>query len=226
MKMKRMLLSVSCFAVLLSLAPGLLAQDLSQYRSFSVGTNLATVLKLTDQKLTDVKMIYSRAALLQELTWWPPYFRGSHSQTDSVEQIHFSFYGGQLYKISVTYNRTAIEGFTIEDMVQSISANYGTPIKAASETTRLTSDRFDSRQKVIASWEDPLYTVNLVRLSYSDAFGVVIFSKSLAAKAESAIAEAVKLEEQERPQKEADQRKKESDDLEMARQRNRKMFRP
>jgi hypothetical protein len=65
-----------------------------------------------------------------------------------------------------------------------------------------------------------------VRLSYSDAFGVVIFSKSLAAKAESAIAEAVKLEEQERPQKEADQRKKESDDLEMARQRNRKMFRP
>lgn len=224
--MKRMLLSVSCFAVLLILAPGLLAQDLSQYRSFSVGTNLATVLKLTDQKLADVRVIHGHASLIQELTWWPPYFRGSHSQTDSVEQIHFSFYSGQLYKISVTYNRTAIEGFTIEDMVQSISANYGTPIKTASETSPSTSDRFDSRQKVIASWEDPLYTVHLVRLSYSDAFGLVIFSKRLEAIAESAIVEAAKMEEQERPQKEADQRKKEADDLEMARQRNRKMFRP
>lgn len=40
----------------------------------------------------------------------------------------------------------------------------------------------------------------------------------------TAIAEAVKLDEQERPENEAEQRIKEADGLEMARPRNRKIF--
>jgi len=46
----------------------------------------------------------------------------------SVREILFSFYNRELYKISTTYDRSAIEGFTAEDLAQSISEKYGPPI--------------------------------------------------------------------------------------------------
>jgi hypothetical protein len=42
-----------------------------------------------------------------------------------VREILFSFYNGELYKISATYERSAIEGLTAEDLAQSISEKYG-----------------------------------------------------------------------------------------------------
>jgi hypothetical protein len=68
--------------------------------------------------------------------------------------------------------------------------------------------------------------LNLVRSSLTDRFELVIYSKRVNAEAELAIADAVKLEEQERPEKEANQRKKEADDLEAVRQKNQKTFHP
>jgi len=53
-----------------------------------------------------------------------------------------------------------------------------------------------------------------------------MFSKRLDAQAGAAIAKSIKLEGQEDPQKEIDRQKKETGDLEAARQKNRKMFRP
>ena len=46
------------------------------------------------------------------------------------------------------------------------------------------------------------------------------------AETEFGIAEAVKLEEQRRPEKEANQKKREADDFEAARQKNQKTFHP
>jgi hypothetical protein len=81
-------------------------------------------------------------------------------------------------------------------------------------------------QKSVASWEDSQSFFNLVRSPFTNRFGLVIYSKRLNADAELAIAEAAKLEEQERPGKEADQRKKEADDLEALRLKNQKTFHP
>ena len=53
-----------------------------------------------------------------------------------------------------------------------------------------------------------------------------MFSKRLDAQADAAIAKSIKLEGQEDPQKEIDRQKQKTDDLEAARQKNRKMFRP
>jgi hypothetical protein len=53
-----------------------------------------------------------------------------------------------------------------------------------------------------------------------------MFSKRLDAQAEAAMAESVKLEGQEDLQQEIDRQKKETDNLEVARQKNRKIFRP
>jgi hypothetical protein len=224
MKMKTLRSSILCFVVLLLAAPILRAQDLSKYRHFTLGMNLTNLLERTEQKMTDVKTIHGRPALIQELTWWPPNVPGTSLRADSVEQILFSFYNGELFKISVTYDRTSTEGLTEADMVKAISAKYGPATIAAPEIESAINDRYDAKQRPVASWEDAQYSFILVR--QFDVLGLVVFSKRANAQAELAIAEAVKLDEQEGPKREAEGRKKQVDDLEVARQKNQKSFRP
>jgi len=224
--MKPLRSSIICLVVLLLSAPLLRAQDLSKYRHFTLGMNLTKLLERTNQRIADVKMIHSRPALIQELTWWPPDVPGTSLRSDSVEQILFSFYNGELYKISVTYDSRSMEGLTEEDMVKSISAKYGPPTYVALAIDYATNDRYGVTQTPVASWEDAQYSFNLARSSFTDHLGLVIYSKRVSAEADLAIAEAVKLEQQEGPQKEADRLKKQTDDLETARQKNRKLFRP
>jgi len=224
--MKTMRISILCFVVLLLTAPLLRAQDLSKYRSFSIGTSLATVLQHTDQKPADVKVTHSRPLLLQELNWWPPSSPGTSSRSNSVEQVLFSFCNGKLYKISVAYDHSSTEGLTAADLVKSISAEYGAATTVDPDVTPPTNERYTLKQEPVASWEDSQYSFSLVRSSFTDRFGLVIYSKRVNAEAELAIAQAVKLEEQEGPQREAERQKKEADDLEAARQKNQKTFRP
>jgi hypothetical protein len=226
MKMKRIRCSILCFVVLLLAAPLLRGQDLSKYRHFTFGMSLTRVLERTDQKMADVKDIHGRPALIQELTWWPPNLPGTSFRSDTVEQILFSFYNAELYKISATYDRTSTEGLTAEDMVKSISAKYGPPTNIALEVNSATNEQYEMRQKLVASWEDSQYSFRLVRSSFSGGFELVIYSKRLNAEAEVALAEAVKLEKQEEPQREAERQKKDADDLEVTRQKNQKSFRP
>jgi hypothetical protein len=226
MKMKTMRSSILCLAVLLLLAPLLRAQDLSKYRHFTLGMSLTRVLNRTERQMTDVNVIHGRPALIQELTWWPPNLPGASFQADTVEQILFSFYNGQLYKISLTYDRASTEGLTTLDMMNAISANYGQAANVVPEVDSTKIDSYDAKQKLVATWEDSQYSFNLVRSSFSDGFGLVIYSKRANAEAELAIAEAVKLDKQEGPQREAERQKKETKDLEAVRQKNRKIFRP
>jgi hypothetical protein len=226
MKMKTIRCPILCFVVLFLAAPLLRGQDLSKYRHFTFGMSLTRLLERTDQKMADVKDIHGRPALIQELTWWPPNLPGTSFRSDTVEQILFSFYNAELYKISATYDRTSTEGLTAEDMVKSISAKYGPPTNIALEVNSATNEQYEMRQKLVASWEDSQYSFRLVRSSFSGGFELVIYSKRLNAEAEVALAEAVKLEKQEEPQREAERQKKDADDLEVTRQKNQKSFRP
>jgi hypothetical protein len=225
MKMKTIRSLILCLGALLLIAPTLRAQDLSSYRGFSLGASLPNVLKLSGQKLAEVKTIHTRPMLIQELAWWPPSSPGT-SHPDNVEQILFSFSNGDLYKISVTYEHASTEGLTAEDMVKSISAKYGQATSVESEIDPVMNTLYNLKQGALASWEDSQYLLALVRGSFADRFGLVIHSKRAIAEIELAIAEAVKLEEQERPEKEANLRKKEADDLETLRQKNQKVFHP
>jgi len=218
--------SILCLVVLLLASPRLRAQDLSRYRNFTLGMSLTKLLERTEEKISDVKMIHGRPALIQELTWWPPNVPGTSVRADSVEQILFSFYNGELYKISVIYDRPSTEGLTEADMVKSISAKYGPATIVAPQLDSATSDQYNSKKKPVASWEDAQYSFSLVRSSFNDTLGLVAFSKLTNAQAELAIAEAVTLDEQEGPKREAERQKKQMDDLEVARQKNQKRFRP
>jgi hypothetical protein len=148
MKAKILCSSILCCVASLLTSPSLLAQDLSKYRTFSLGASLASVLKRTDQKLADAKVVHGRPALIQEVTWWPPTSSGPSLPFDGVEQLLFSFYNGELYKISVDYDRTSTEGLTAEDIVRSISTKYGPAtsitaeaVPAPSESTRMSKWR-------------------------------------------------------------------------------------
>jgi hypothetical protein len=223
--MKTLRGSVLCL-VLLFLVPLLSGQDLSKYRDFTLGMSLTKLLERTDQKMTDVKTIHSRPALIEELNWWPPKASGTSLQSDGVEQVLFSFYNGELYKISVTYDRLSTDGLTEEDMVRSISVKYGHATIAAPDLDPAMNGRYDSKQKPVASWEDAQYSLSLVRSSFNDVLGLVAFSKPVNADAEAATAEAVKLDEQEGPKREAERLKKQMDDLQVKRERNQRSFRP
>jgi hypothetical protein len=202
------------------------AQDFSKYRNFSLGASLAAVLKHTDQKPADVSVAHSRPAIIQELTWWPPNVPGTPYQSDSVQQMLFTFYNGELYKIAVTYDRTSTEGLTDEDMVKSLSAKYGQPTNITLAIDSPTNEQYAVGQKPVAFWEDSQYSFNLVRSFFSGDFQLVIYSKRVNMQAEAALAEAVKLDKQEGPQRDAARQKKETDDLEFARQKNKKSFHP
>ncbi len=97
-------------------------------------------------------------------------------------------------------------------MVKSISAKYGPPTYVALAIDSATNDRYDVTQKPVASWADAQYSFNLVRSSFSDHLGLIIYSKRVNTEAELAIVEAVKLDAQEGPQREAERQKKQTDE--------------
>ena len=218
--------SLLCLGVVLLASPILRAQDFSKYRGFSLGASMATVLTQTEKKPADAKVIHARPTLIQELTWWPPAAPGVSYRADSAEQMLFSFCDGELYKISVTYDTNSTQGLTAADMVKSISAKYGPATVLDMAPDSLSIAGFSNSDKTVASWEDSQYFFKLVRSPFTNRFGLILFSKRVNAQAELAIADAVTLEKQEKPQRDADLKKKEADDLEAERLKNQKTFRP
>jgi hypothetical protein len=215
----------SLLMILLS-APLIRGQDLSKYRGFSLGMSLPELSNQVDLRPLQTKLIQKRSSAIREFTFWPSGSSDYSLQADSVWQIFFSFYNGELFRILVTYDRDATHGLTTEDMVQAISTKYGTATRPADEISFPTNEVYRSTQKVIARWEDSQYSINLVRSRFLNSFALVMFSKRLDVQADAAIAKSIKLQGQEDPQKEIDRQKKETVGLEAARQKNRKIFRP
>jgi hypothetical protein len=214
------------FVMAVLCVPLIHAQDLSKYRNFSFGMSAASVSKLAEEKPADVIVIHERPALIQELTWYPPLPFESVRPAEPVQKVLFSFYNGELYRMLVTYDSDAVKGLTSEDMIQMLSAKYGTATRPAAEVNFPTNDAYRATEKVIARWEDPQYSLNLFRTSMSETFAVVMFAKQLDAQAAAAIAESAKLERQEAPQVEAARVKQAAVDLEAERQKNIKALRP
>ena len=225
--MKTIRSSTLCLFVMLLVVPLLCAQDLSKYRGFSSGMSAAAVVKLTDTSITDVKTLHRQPALIQELTWWLPMLPGGSYKADSVREILFSFYNGELYKISATYDRAGTEGLTAEDLTQSISAKYGPPIDPVTETDLSTGERHGgTAETVVARWGNAQYSLSLYRSGLANGFTLVMYSVQGNAAAKVAIAEAIQLEAQQGPQRAAELQKKQDDQLALARQKNLQSFRP
>jgi hypothetical protein len=212
-------------------APLIHAQDLSSYREFQFGMSLLAVAKQVNLQPSEAKVIHQRPAVIEELAWWSQRSLASSPQADPVKEILFSFYNGKLFRMLVTYDRYKTEGLTDQDMIEAISAKYGTGVRPAAKIILFSSSHvYNDSEKVIARWEDSQYSFNLFRSSYQPNFGMLVFSKRLDKLAQGAIVEAIRLDAQEAPQREIERQEKQAEENrateEKVRPANKANFRP
>ena len=198
------------------------AQDLSRYREFQLGMNLLAVAKQIDARPSEVKVIHQRPAVIQELEWRPKLAPTSSREAGSVDEVLFTFYNGELFRMVVSYDQQRTEGLTDQDMIEAISATYGmATIPAAKIILFSSSYIYNDSEKVIARWEDPQSSLNLFRSSSQPGFGMLVLSKRVDALAQEAIREAIRLDEQEAPQRDIARRKKEGEEIRAAQEKAR-----
>jgi len=221
--------AISIF-IIVFLIPLVYAQDLSSYRNYNLGMSLSAVAKQADMKMSEARLICERPAVIQELEWQPVSYNSS-SQADPVSGIRFVFYGGELYRILVSYYHDRTNGLTNDDLIDSISIKYGTPTNPTDTIIIYSSTYLYSQdEKIIARWQNSQYSYNLFRSSYQSTPGMLIFSKRLEPIAQAAIVEANRLDAQEAPQREIDRKRKQDEENYNAGQKvrptNKANFRP
>jgi hypothetical protein len=205
------------------------AEDFSSYRGLPFGINLAAAAKQTGTRAADAKVLHQRPAVIQELDWQldPPSL-DERTKADPVKNVLLSFFNGELFRMVVTYDRHRVEGMTPEDMIAGISATYGSASRPTVEIAY--RGNYAEVAPLIARWEDSGYSYNLVRTGDRASFALILYSKRLDALAQSAIAEAVRIEEQEAPQREIAAQEKQAEAeralLDTARSLNKPNFRP
>ncbi len=184
------------------------SEDLSKYRGFQFGMDLAAVAKQAGTDPAQAKAIHRRPALMQDLSWRPQPL-GASSHTEAAKEVTFSFFNSELYRISVDYDRYETEGMTPDDFIEVISAAYGPatplpPVKAAPQV-------YGEHDEVVAQWQDSQYRYDLIRSSYGPTYKLVGVLKKLEAPAQAAAMEAVRLDALDAPQRDAERAAKEKD---------------
>lgn len=222
-------LGVAVLGLLLSGA-AMQGQTAARYREFQLGGSLASVSALTGVAASEAKTLHTRPAVLQELAWRRPYVVKSAAVADPVQQIAFSFYNDQLFRLVIDYDRDRTEGMTDTDMVDAISTIYGATLKPSSKPTGGSPVTDEESGTRVAGWDDRDYTAVLYRSSYASAFRMVVTSVRLNALARTAQAQALRLDERDAPQRERARQQKEADDArtakEKARVANKAVFKP
>lgn len=221
---------LSCAIVLVS---PLSAADWSNYRGFRFADNIDALAKQAGTKSSEVKLVHQRPARIQELEWRPAFApmstsAASAASADPVRGGLLRFYNGELFQIIVTYDRQKIEGLTENDLIDGISATYGPAAKPGGEIPF--QSNYAEFASVIARWENPEYSYDLVRTGDLSSFALVLSRKRLDVLARTAITEAARLDAVEAPQRAVDFEKKQQADqrveLDRARSVNKPNFRP
>ena len=185
-------------------------EDLLRYREYALGSSLAVVAKTSGTSANEARTLHERPAKIQQLKWRAPYPAPDAVGADPVRDVLFMFADDALYQIVVTYDRTRVEGLTDVDLIDVVSAVYGEPVlsqgkiaQAASPGLGLPSDTV-----VIARWDTAASSVLMLRGTFSAALQLMLTSKPLYTSAQAAIAEALRLDTHEAPQREINERER------------------
>ena len=191
---------------------------------------IESVAKLAALNPSGIKTVHQRPELIQKLDWEVRGYFDSSPNVNSVRNIRFDFYNGELFKIVVTYDPVQTKGLTADDLVESLSALYGQADRAETSIVVSAFQTFNDRQQVLARWENAQYSYNLFRSSYGMSFGLVAFSKKLELMASATNREAQRLDKLEAPARESARQKKQEEDKlaseEKARLISKPKFRP
>lgn len=206
----------------LGMPAGAAAQDLTQYREFSLDATVADIASATRVPAASFRTVHERPALLQEFEWRPSHYSQPETRTDSVEQITFSFHDGQLARMVVTYDSRRTAGMTARDLISALTPVYGAPtaVTRAGENPDFGAGA--------ATWNAADASVELFR--GSDAWRLVLTSRARYASARRAATEAVRLDEKEAPARERARQKQdeaaERERLDQNRRDNAAAFQP
>ena len=181
----------------------LFARDLSVYREFRLGSSPGEVAKQAGMESSATNLISSRPERIEELDWSVNRFESPSTRPDSVREIRFRFYNGNLFEMMVSYDRDRTAGLTEADMTEALSGIYGPASTPVTKEMSFNSG-YNSTVRVIAQWGDPQNLLSLVGFSYGDGFGVIVSSKPTLAMARQAIGESERLDRMEAPQKALD----------------------
>jgi hypothetical protein len=205
-------------------------QSLSYYRNFALGSNVASVAALANVDPAEAKTLHERPAVLQDLQWRPSrWVAGSSvSSVDPVEQILFSFYDDQLFRVVVDYGHDRTEGMTGADMIEGISSVYGAPLPRSSRVAGRAASQLETESgSVVARWGDTQHRVVLYQTSsYGAAYRLIVADVRLDGLARKASTQAGRLDDQEAPAREIARQKKERDAAAKAGAANKGVFRP
>jgi len=218
-----------CLAVLSTQAPS--TQETFRYRDYQLGSNVASIVKLTGSSPSGAKTIHTRPALMQDLEWRPRYYTGGESPvTDPVNLMLFRFYDDQLFMVVVDYDRRRTEGMSPADMIAAVSGTYGPVSEVPSRRLGTPTVQYGFPDTPLAVWGNAEYSVTLLRVAYPESFRLVVASTRLENLAHTASAEAVLLDKAEAPQREIARQKNEASDLaaaqEKAKTENKAQFKP
>jgi hypothetical protein len=221
--------STRCAAVLVAAATLLPAADLSTYRGLRLGTNLPDAARYAMKDIAEVRVVHRRPALIQELEWRAGYeVRQDTQNPDPVRDHVLRFVNGRLFQIVSRYDSQKTEGMTAGDLIDVSSRMYGVSSSPGGQIPY--QSNFGSAATVIARWQDPEHSVDLVRSADEVTYALLVTSKQLDSVARAAIAEAQRLDEVEAPERAIEQNKREESAqqlmLEKSRSTNKPNFRP
>ena len=122
------------------------AQELTRYRTFELKSSVASVLAATGAPATQVKTVHQRPVVMQDLEWRPSRWMPGliTASTDPVDQIVFTFYDDQLFRIVVDYSHDRTTGLTEADLVEAVSTMYGMPLVPTTKARAHVPTRADS----------------------------------------------------------------------------------
>jgi hypothetical protein len=224
----RTVLIASVVVVALGAVP-VAAQELSRYREFTLDSGMASVLATSGARADETKTLHERPARIQQLDWRLPYDQMG-GELDPVRGMRFTFYDGRLYQVVVSYHRDRTKGLTDDDVVGSLSATYGVPLLPSRMTSSDQPAAGSSGVMVVARWDDGVSMMTLTRATSWRELELTLVSKALHALAHDAIGEALRLDEQEAPQRKIDDRLRAVADRDAANEKsrlvNRAAFRP
>ena len=203
------------------------SQDLFRYRDYALESSLDSVVVASGARAADTKTLHARPAKIQELEWRAPYASSSDRMADPVRGAVFAFIDDALYQIVVRYDRDRTDGLTNNDLIESLTSVYGTPVPKSPKTT---APAVPLDTALVALWDRPGSSVALVRGTYTPDFQLILMSKALGTRARDAIRESGRLDVIEAPRRELEERKQEIADRNAAREKartaNKAAFRP
>jgi hypothetical protein len=200
-------LAMSVCAVLFGVSHVASAQDLSRYRDVAFGSSVSAVVAITGTNAADVKIVHQRPGLIREFVWRPQYAVGrTIGRSEAAREVTFRFYDDELFSIIVVYDGRLVEGLTNADIIDAVSAIYGpATLTLPSQRPAAAPSGSINSTTAVARWHSTDYEFTLMREVYPATFRLIGVSKQLEIAARAAEIEAMRLDQQEAPQRLAEQ---------------------